>query len=60
MYLPVCLVGRNKAGDVSEDPTSALDDCECVSLTAMGQCSHQKGQSPIHSTDICLVLRTVS
>lgn len=53
------LIGGNEAGDVAQDPTTALDDGERVGVAAMGQCSHQKGQGAIHSADIRLVLRTV-
>lgn len=58
--LPVCLVGSDEAGDVAQDSTAALDDGERVGVAAVGQCSHQKGQSAVHCADVRLVLRTVS
>lgn len=38
--LPVCLIGRDKAGNIAQDPTAALDDGERVRVTAVGKRSH--------------------
>lgn len=56
----MCLVGGDKAGNIAQDSTTALNDGECVSVTAVGKRSHQKGQSTVHGADVCFVLRTVS
>ena len=58
--LPVRLVGGNEAGDIAQDSSAALDDGERVGVTAVCQRSHQEGQSTVHSTDVRLVLCTVS
>lgn len=54
------LVGGDEAGDIAQDATATLDDGERVGVAAVCQCSNQKSQSAVHSTNICLVLRTVS
>lgn len=54
------LVGGDKAGNISQDPTATLDDGECVRVTAVGKRSHEKGQSAIHSADVRFVLCAVS
>lgn len=58
--LPVCLVGGDKAGNIAQDSTATLNDGEGVRVTAVGERSHQKGQSSVHGADVCFVLRAVS
>lgn len=56
---PVCLVGSDEAGHVSEDSTAALDDGERVGVAPMSQSSHQECQSTIHGADVSLVFCAV-
>lgn len=57
--MPVIFSRGDQAGNVSEDPSSALDDGQRVGLAAVGQRADQEAQSSVNRADGHLVLHTV-